>query len=186
MTKKKESKKEPKKEVLALIMGLTIGLIIGVGSTYMFMKHQEESKQEQFEQEKLTITEKLGLEITKLGLRNSTYTYVDKIQAKIAENNEKESTEEEKVVKITKGMYVLDKDGIFNQVDEKTAEIIKDGIKIEGIEFGEKQPLEKSVISVNEKGKISDAIFYVDEFQIKYDLIGTTVTKLGEKEDNNE
>ena len=39
-----DKNKEPNKSVIALIMGITIGLIIGVGSTYIFMKHQEKEK----------------------------------------------------------------------------------------------------------------------------------------------
>ena len=97
-----DKNKEPNKSVIALIMGITIGLIIGVGSTYIFMKHQEKEKIKEYEKEKLSITEKLSLEINKLGIRNTVFVYVDKIQRKIEEINSKESTEEEKVKKITK------------------------------------------------------------------------------------
>ena len=117
-----DKNKEPNKSVIALIMGITIGLIIGVGSTYIFMKHQEKEKIKEYEKEKLSITEKLSLEINKLGIRNTVFVYVDKIQRKIEEINSKESTEEEKVKKITKGMYAIDENGVYNEVDDETKE----------------------------------------------------------------
>ena len=180
-----DKNKEPNKSVMALIMGITIGLIIGVGSTYIFMKHQEKEKIKEYEKEKLSITEKLSLEINKLGIRNTVFVYVDKIQRKIEEINSKESTEEEKVKKITKGMYAIDENGVYNEVNEDTKEVVKNGIKIEGIDFGDKVPLKNSVIIINEKGKIVEAVFYIDEFKVTYDLIGTTVTKIGEEAENN-
>ena len=67
-----DKNKEPNKSVIALIMGITIGLIIGVGSTYIFMKHQEKEKIKEYEKEKLSITEKLSLEINKLHKENDT------------------------------------------------------------------------------------------------------------------
>ena len=180
-----DKNKEPNKSVIALIMGITIGLIIGVGSTYIFMKHQEKEKIKEYEKEKLSITEKLSLEINKLGIRNTVFVYVDKIQRKIEEINSKESTEEEKVKKITKGMYAIDENGVYNEVDEDTKEVVENGIKIEGIDFGDKVPLKNSVIIINEKGKIVEAVFYIDDFKVTYDLIGTTVTKIGEEAENN-
>ena len=179
-----DKNKEPNKSVIALIMGITIGLIIGVGSTYIFMKHQEKEKIKEYEKEKLSITEKLSLEINKLGIRNTVFVYVDKIQRKIEEINSKESTEEEKVKKITKGMYAIDENGVYNEVDEDTKEVVENGIKIEGIDFGDKVPLKNSVIIINEKGKIVEAVFYIDDFKVTYDLIGTTVTKIGEEAEN--
>ena len=180
-----DKNKEPNKSVIALIMGITIGLIIGVGSTYIFMKHQEKEKIKEYEKEKLSITEKLSLEINKLGIRNTVFVYVDKIQRKIEEINSKESTEEEKVKKITKGMYAIDENGVYNEVDEDTKEVVENGIKIEGIDFGDKVPLKNSVIIINEKCKIVEAVFYIDDFKVTYDLIGTTVTKIGEEAENN-
>ena len=38
---------------------------------------------------------------------------------------------------------------------------------------------------INEKGKIVEAVFYIDDFKVTYDLIGTTVTKIGEEAENN-
>ena len=101
------------------------------------------------------------------------------------EINSKESTEEEKVKKITKGMYAIDENGVYNEVDEDTKEVVENGIKIEGIDFGDKVPLKNSVIIINEKGKIVEAVFYIDDFKVTYDLIGTTVTKIGEEAENN-
>ena len=63
------------------------------------------------------------------------FVYVDKIQRKIEEINSKESTEEEKVKKITKGMYAIDENGVYNEVDEDTKEVVENGIKIEGIDL---------------------------------------------------
>lgn len=175
---KKDKKTEPRKEVIALIMGLVIGLIIGVLSTYVYMKHVEEAHEKEYEKEKLSITEKLSLEITKLGLKNSTYTFVDAIDKRINEIN---ASTEEGTVKIVKGMYILKEDGIFYQVDEETTELVENGAKINNVDFGDKVVLKDSLVLLNEKAGISEAVFYVDEYKITYNLIGTTVTKLGEE-----
>lgn len=180
---KKDKKSETRKEALALVMGLVIGLTIGVLSTYVYMKQIEEKHVEEYEKEKLSITEKLSLEITKLGLKNSTYTFIDAIDKRINEIN---GSTEEGVVKIVKGMYILKNDGIFYQVDEETTELVKDGAKIDKVDFGDKIVLENSLVLLNEKAGISEAVFYVDEFKITYNLIGTTVTKIGEETNEGE
>ena len=82
-------------------------------------------------------------------------------------------------------MYAIDENGVYNEVDEETKEVVENGIKIEGIDFGDKVPLKNSVIIINEKGKIVEAVFYIDDFKVTYDLIGTTVTKIGEEAENN-
>ena len=175
---KKEKKAEPRKEHIALIMGLVIGLIIGMLSTYVYMKKIEEKHEQEYEKEKLSITEKLSLEITKLGLKNLTYTFIDEINKTINETNEKN---EEGTPKIVKGMYILKNDGIFYQVDEETTKIIENGAKIKNVDFKDKVVLENSLLLLNEKANISEAVFYIDEFKITYNLIGTSVTKIDEE-----
>ena len=78
-------------------------------------------------------------------------------------------------------MYILKEDGIFYQVDEETTELVENGAKINNVDFGDKVVLKDSLVLLNEKAGISEAVFYVDEYKITYNLIGTTVTKLGEE-----
>lgn len=165
-----------KKENYALIIGILIGLIIGVSSTYLFMKDIEDKIELNNEKEKLSITEKFELEITKLGLKNRTYVYVDTIESAIVKYN---SANEKN--KIKKSMFAFDKSGFFYEIDINTNEKVENGKKLE-IEFEDKTPNTNTVIIVSDKGKIEEAVFLVENnFQIKYNLIGTTVTKL---EDN--
>ena len=78
-------------------------------------------------------------------------------------------------------MYILKEDGIFYLVDEETTELVENGAKINNVDFGDKVVLKDSLVLLNEKAGISEAVFYVDEYKITYNLIGTTVTKLGEE-----
>ena len=68
-----------------------------------------------------------------------------------------------------------------NQVDEETTKLVENGAKINNVDFGDKVVLKDSLVLLNEKAGISEAVFYVDEYKITYNLIGTTVTKLGEE-----
>ena len=163
---------EKKNEKVALVMGIFIGLIIGVFSTYLYMKSVEKKIEEENEKEKISITEKLSQEIAKLSLKNSAYTFVDTINSRIKEINEKEEK------KVVKGTYVMKEDGIFYEADEKTTEFINGGAKIDSLKFEDKKLSVNSIVIINDKGTISEAVFYVDEYKITYDLIGTTVTRL--------
>lgn len=163
------------KLVLALIMGIAIGLTIGTITTYFIMKTGETKQQEEYQSDKLTITEKLTLEIKKLTIKNTVYNYVDTVENKIVALKEKD---DKYVVKT--GMYMLKEEGTLKQVDETTLEILKDGATISDVDFGEELPNLDSMIYITEKGKVSEAVFYVDGFQITYDLVGTKVTKIGE------
>ena len=102
-----DKNKEPNKRDIALIMGITIGLIIGVGFTYIFMKHQEKEKIKEYEKEKLSITEKLSLEINKLGIRNTVFVYVDKIQRKIDEKKKKLKKLQKECTQLMKMVYIM-------------------------------------------------------------------------------
>ena len=59
--------------------------------------------------------------------------------------------------------------------------VVENGAKINNVDFGDKVVLKDSLVLLNEKAGISEAVFYVDEYKITYNLIGTTVTKLGEE-----
>jgi len=163
------------KLVLALIMGIAIGLTVGAITTYFIMKTGESKRNEEYQSEKLTITEKLTLEIKKLTIKNTVYNYVDTVESKIAALKEKD---DKYVVKA--GMYMLKEEGTLKQVDETTLEVLKDGATISDIDFGEDLPNLDSMVYITEKGKVSEAVFYVDGFQITYDLVGTKVTQIGE------
>ena len=163
----KEKHMEKKNEKVALVMGIFIGLIIGVFSTYLYMKSVEKKIEEENEKEKISITEKLSQEIAKLSLKNSAYTFVDTINSRIKEEK-----------KVVKGTYVMKEDGIFYEADEETTEFINGGAKIDSLKFEDKKLSVNSIVIINDKGTISEAVFYVDEYKITYDLIGTTVTRL--------
>ncbi|MEG0022161.1 MAG: hypothetical protein RSB77_05145 [Bacilli bacterium] len=162
-----------KKQTFALIMGLSIGLIIGVLGTYIFMRSYEKKAEQQYELEKTSITEKLSLEITKLGLKTTTYDYVDIIETRIDEINQNKDSK-----KIDKGMYSLFEDKNFYLVNEETTEKVENGSIIDKLKLKDKELSQKSLIVVSDKGKIAEAIFYIEGFQIKYNLIGTTVSKV--------
>lgn len=163
------------KLVLALIMGIAIGLTIGALATYFIMKTGESKQQEEYQNDKLTITEKLTLEIKKLTLKNTVYNYVDTVENKMASLKEADDKYEVKA-----GMYMLKEKGTLKQVDETTLEILKDGATISNVDFGEELPDLDSMVYITEKGKVSEAVFYVDGFQITYDLVGTKVTEIEE------
>lgn len=163
------------KLVLALIMGIAIGLTIGAIATYFIMKTGATKQEEEYQSEKLTITEKLTLEIKKLTLKNTVYNYVDTVENKITALKE---ADDEYVVKA--GMYMLKEEGILKQVDETTLEVLDGGATISDVDFGEELPDLDSMVYITEKGKVSEAVFYVDGFQITYDLVGTKVTEIEE------
>lgn len=172
MEKSLNKEKFMDKNKYALVIGILIGLIIGITSTYIFMKNIEYKKEENYKKEKLTITEKMELEIKKLSLKNRTYTYVDDIEKEIEKYNSKSKEE-----KIKGTMFALENDK-FYQVDSKTIEKIENGINF-SVKFTDMSPINHTVIIINEKGLIEEAIFLVeDNFQIKYNLIGTEVSKL--------
>ncbi len=161
------------KVVLALIMGIAIGLTLGAVTTYFIMKTSETKQKEEYQNEKLSITEKLTLEIKKLTLKNTVYNYVDAVENKITSLKE----EDDKYV-VKAGMYMLKEEGTLKQVDEKTLEVLTDGATISKIDFGKDGPNLDSMVYISEKGKVSEAVFYVEGFQITYDLVGTKVTEV--------
>jgi|GEM_PF-2966217 len=163
------------KLVLALIMGIAIGITIGALATYFIMKTGETKQKEEYQSEKLTITEKLTLEIKKLTLKNTVYNYVDTVENKMATLKENDDKYE-----IKAGMYMLKEEGTLKQVDETTLEVLNDGATISNVDFGEESPNLDSMVYITEKGKVSEAVFYVDGFQITYDLVGTKVTEIEE------
>ena len=81
---------------------------------------------------------------------------------------------------IIAGMYMLKEEGTLKQVNETTLEVIDGGATITDINFGEELPDLESMVYITEKGKASEAVFYVDGFQITYDLVGTKVTQIEE------
>lgn len=161
------------KLVLALIMGIAIGITIGALATYFIMKTGETKQKEEYQSEKLTITEKLTLEIKKLTLKNTVYNYVDTVENKMTTLKEDDDKYE-----IKAGMYMLKEEGTLKQVNETTLEVLTDGATISNVDFGEETPNLDSMVYITEKGKVSEAVFYVDGFQITYDLVGTKVTEI--------
>lgn len=161
------------KLVLALIMGIAIGITIGALATYFIMKTGETKQKEEYQSEKLTITEKLTLEIKKLTLKNTVYNYVDTVENKMTTLKEDDDKYE-----IKAGMYMLKEEGTLKQVNETTLEVLTDGATISNVDFGEESPNLDSMVYITEKGKVSEAVFYVDGFQITYDLVGTKVTEI--------
>ena len=161
------------KLVLALIMGIAIGITIGALATYFIMKTGETKQKEEYQSEKLTITEKLTLEIKKLTLKNTVYNYVDAVENKMTTLKEDDDKYE-----IKAGMYMLKEEGTLKQVNETTLEVLTDGATISNVDFGEESPNLDSMVYITEKGKVSEAVFYVDGFQITYDLVGTKVTEI--------
>lgn len=161
------------KIVLALVMGISIGLILGIIGTFLIMKTSETKQIKEYENQNLTITEKLGLEIKKLTLKNTTYNYVDAIETKITTLKENDSK-----YTVVAGMYMLKEKGVLKQVDETSLAVITDGAEVSNIDFGSTEPDLESMVYINEKGKVSEAVFYTDGFQITYDLVGTKVTQI--------
>lgn len=163
------------KTLLALIMGVAIGISLGSLTTYFIMKDTNEKEIDAYKEENLSITEKFTLEIEKLTLKNSTYHYVDMIentiQTKLSEDNK---------FKIEAGMYLIKDSNTLKQVNEETLEVLSKGIIITDITFDGNMPDVDSMVLLNEKGKIKEAVFYKDGYQIKYNLIGTEVTKIEE------
>lgn len=157
----------------ALLMGMAIGITIGSITTYFLMKIGASKQIEKYEDENLSITEKLTLEIKKLTLKNTTYNFVDTIESTITSLKE---TDDKYV--IVAGMYMLKEEDVLKQVDETSLEIIENGALISNIDFKDEKPNLDSMVYINEKGKVSEAVFYVDEFQITYDLVGTKVTQI--------
>jgi hypothetical protein len=137
------------------------------------MKTGETKQKEEYQSEKLTITEKLTLEIKKLTLKNTVYNYVDTVENKMTTLKEDDDKYE-----IKAGMYMLIEEGTLKQVNETTLEVLTDGATISNVDFGEETPNLDSMVYITEKGKVSEAVFYVDGFQITYDLVGTKVTEI--------
>lgn len=161
------------KLVLALIMGLAIGLTIGAVTTYFIMKTGQTKQIEEYKSENLTITQKLTLEIKKLTLKSATYNYVDAVENAVSVLKEKDSK-----YTVKSGMYMLKQAKVLTQVNEETLEILPDAATISDIDFGKDEPSLDSMVYINEKGKVSEAVFYVDGFQITYDIVGTKVTEI--------
>lgn len=161
------------KLVLALIMGLAIGLTIGAVTTYFIMKTGQTKQIEEYKSENLTITQKLTLEIKKLTLKSATYNYVDAVENAVSVLKEKDSK-----YTVKSGMYMLKQAKVLTQVNEETLEILPDAATISDIDFGKDEPSLDSMVYINEKGKVSEAVFYVDGFQITYDIVGTKVTEV--------
>jgi hypothetical protein len=154
-------------------MGLAIGMTLGTLITYVVMNVNETKEIKKYEDQNLTLQEKLSLEIRKLTLKNTTYNYVDAIEETINSLKEKDSNY---VVK--SGMYLLNNNYVFTLVDKESLKPIADSTTITNIPFGDTKPKENSMVYVNEKGKVTEGVFYVENFQIKYDLIGTKVTQI--------
>lgn len=161
------------KLVLALIMGLVVGLTIGAFTTYFIMKTGQTKQLEEYKSENLTITQKLSLEIKKLTLKSATYNYVDAVENAISVLKEKDSK-----YTIKPGMYMLKQTNLLTEVNEETLEVLPDAVTISDIDFGKEGPNLNSMVYINEKGKVSEAVFYVDGFQITYDIVGTKVTEV--------
>ena len=124
------------KLVLALIMGIALGITVGAIATYFIMKTGETKQKEEYQSEKLTITEKLTLEIKKLTLKNTVYNYVDAVENKMASLKEDDDKYE-----IKAGMYMLKEEGTLKQVNETTLEVLTDGATISNVDFGEESPI---------------------------------------------
>lgn len=161
------------KLVLALIMGLVVGLTIGAVTTYFIMKTGQTKQIEEYKSENLTITQKLSLEIKKLTLKSDTYNYVDAVENAVSVLKEADSK-----YTVKSGMYMLKQPNILKQVNEETLEVLPDAAIISDIDFGKEGPNLDSMVYINEKGKVSEAVFYIDGFQITYDIVGTKVTEV--------
>ena len=164
------NKKGQEKLIYAFVIGILIGAMVGTGGTYAVMRNNEKNQATEYENEKLSITEKLQLEITKLGLRNTTYRLVDDIESRISKINEGDK-------KLESGIYLLGENNTYYLANEETLELIPDSLPINIEEYKtDKIPTGKSMVIITDKGKISEAVFYIDTFQITYDLIGTKIT----------
>ncbi|MBO5414741.1 MAG: hypothetical protein J6A17_03830 [Bacilli bacterium] len=161
------------KTLLAFITGVAIGLIIGSLTVYFVMKDSNEKEINAYKEENLSITEKFTIEIEKLNLKTSAYHFVDTIenhiQTKLSEDNKFE---------VKAGMYLIKDTNTLKEVDEETLNIITNGKVISDIDFNGNLPDDNSMVILTEKGKIKEAVFYKDGYQIKYDIIKTEVTKI--------
>ena len=155
----------------ALIIGLLIGLSIGSLLTYFIMKDNSDKDLSKLENENTSITEKLSEEVKKLTLKNTIYNYVDIIKDRI--NELKQSK-----IDINGGMYLLFSPSTFKQVDEETYLVKNNGSIIDELDFSDGKLEEKSMFILNENGGIKEAVFYIDNYQITYDLLSTKVVKV--------
>lgn len=161
------------KTLLALITGVALGLVIGSLSVYFIMKESNEKEIDAYKEENLSITEKFTMEIEKLNLKNLTYHYVDTI-----ENHIQTKLSEDNKFNVKASMYLIKDGNTLKEVEEETLNIIANGKSINDIDFNGNMPDDNSMVILTEKGKIKEAVFYKDGYQIKYDIIGTEVTKI--------
>ena len=99
------------------------------------------------------------------------------IQTKLSEDNKFE---------VKAGMYLIKDNNTLKEVEEETLNIITNGKVISDIDFNGNLPDDNSMVILTEKGKIKEAVFYKDGYQIKYDIIKTEVTKIEKQRDTNE
>ena len=161
------------KTLLALITGVALGLVIGSLTVYFIMKESNEKEIDAYKEENLSITEKFTMEIEKLNLKNLTYHYVDTI-----ENHIQTKLSEDNKFNVKASMYLIKDGNTLKEVEEETLNIIANGKSINDIDFNGNMPDDNSMVILTEKGKIKEAVFYKDGYQIKYDIIGTEVTKI--------
>lgn len=161
------------KTLLALITGVALGLVIGSLTVYFIMKESNEKEIDAYKEENLSITEKFTMEIEKLNLKNLTYHYVDTI-----ENHIQTKLSEDNKFNVKASMYLIKDGNTLKEVEEETLNIIANGKAINDIDFNGNMPDDNSMVILTEKGKIKEAVFYKDGYQIKYDIIGTEVTKI--------
>lgn len=156
------------KKLIIYFMIFLLGLGIGFTITYNVMNKKATVQTENNN----TIQETIKIEAKKLLLRNSMYNYVDAVEDTISSLA---STEPDYI--ITSGNYLLVDKTNMKQVDETGNEIVN-GVIISEIIFPGDLPNIGSKITINEKGKITAATFYVEGYKVTYDLIGVNVTKI--------
>lgn len=156
-----------KKNIVIYLIIFIIGFSLGTFIIYNKLKENEEIKIESNNTLQASIKE----EAKKLLLRNSMYNYVDSIEDGISVLL---TNVPEYIIKA--GDYILINSNTMHLIDEDGNEIL-DSTTITDIVFTGNIPNIGSKATVNEKGRITAASFYVDEYVITYDLIGVTVIK---------
>ncbi len=150
-----------KRKIINYILFLIIGIIIGSSTTFVIMYKKDENNNS-------SIQEAITKETKKILLRNDMYNYVETIEKSIKDILD----EDEKIV--LKKCDLVFKEDVFMEIDEDE-QIVEKGFRIEDIPFKSATPLDNSIITINDKGKIEEATIYVEGYKLHYDFLSVSV-----------
>lgn len=150
-----------KRRIINYCLFIILGILIGSTVTFVIMNKKEEKNSS-------GIQEAIMTETKKLLLRNDMYNYVETIEKSI-----KDILDEDEEI-VLKKCNLIFKDNVFMEIDEEE-KIVEKGLRIENIPFKSTTPLDNSIITINDKGKIEEATIYVEGFKLHYDFLSVSV-----------